>query len=74
VGDPLTSLFNKEVPAPKSRTLKIDHYDPKLHIGIETETKERTQDDQVFDLATDGTEAKQTNSEGSLPPAQYGAI
>ena len=63
--DPLISRFTKELPAPKSRTLRIEHLGPKLHIEIKTETNEGTQDDQVFDLITDGTEVKQTNSVGS---------
>ena len=59
--DPLISRFNKEVPAPKSRTLKIELHEPKLHVEIKTETKEGVQNE-MFDLTTDGTEVKQTSS------------
>jgi hypothetical protein len=59
--DPLMSRFNKEVPAPKSRTLKIELQDPKLHVEIRTETKEGAQNE-MFDLTIDGTDVKQTSS------------
>lgn len=56
--DPLMSRFDRGIHAPKSRTLAIEHHEPKVHIEIKTETKEDNQD-QVFDLTTDGREAKQ---------------
>ncbi len=56
--DTLMSRFDQGVPAPKGRMLIIEHHEPKLHIEIKTEAKEGNQD-RVFDLTTDGSEAKQ---------------
>ena len=59
--DPVISRFNKEVPPPKSRTLKIELHEPKLHVEITTETKVGAEDE-MFDLTTDGTDVNQTSS------------
>ena len=72
--DPLISRFTKEVPAPKSRTLKIELHEPKLHVEITTETKVGAQDE-MFDLTTDGTEVNQTSSGKTyIASASWGGI
>lgn len=72
--DPEMSRFDKELPAPKSMRLTIDHHEPKLHVEIKSETKQGPQD-LVFDLTTDGPEVKGSNSGGEYTAsAEWGDI
>jgi hypothetical protein len=59
--NPEMSRFDKELPAPKSMTLTIEHHDPKLHVEIRSETKQGSQS-LAFDLTIDGPEVKETIS------------
>jgi hypothetical protein len=68
--DPLRSRFNKRLPAPASATLIIEHREPKLHIEIKTVAGGATQD-HVFDLTTDGTEAKEAASGGACTASAH---
>lgn len=61
--DTLRSRFN-QLPAPKGTKIIIEDREPKLHVEIKTESEKGNQD-QVFDLATDGTEAREAGTGGT---------
>ena len=72
--DTQASRFDKELPAPKSMTLTIEHHEPKMHIEMKSETKHGPQD-LVFDLTVDGPAVTETVSGNTYTAnAEWGDI